>query len=651
MKKNIGVFLILILISFSCSKAHFTQFNVYPLPENMQTAMGGESFIMIKVEIPDRHHIYGNPKGPGIGKPTEIYVTAPDEIIFKETRYLSPKKFYFPGENEHTFGYENQTKMFLPFTVRDKIKPGKRSIQITFDALLCNDTAANSPDGAASACIPQKASFNYSITVLPQGVSGTGFDQVTISEFKSAIPPKSGSNGYNKDIILKLTEKSLFPGNAEFDSYEFTPRFIDRGVSSMLQAILFGIIAGFILNFMPCVLPVVSLKVLSFVQQADKNRRELFKMGLLFFLGIMFSFTIIASLSAFFGYKWGGLFQHRLFIIIMAGIVYALALSLLGVFTINPPSFAGKAAKKKSNQYLDAFSKGLLTTLLATPCSGPFLGGTLSWTLSQPPAIIFTVFLAIGFGMALPYLVLTLNPALLRFIPKPGAWTKNFEQTMGFILIFTAIYLMMILDPGSLKQMILFMGILSAGLWQFGVYGAIYQKSIVRFYSTLVLAVLILGGYFFSFHYFFEEEKIEIIAGSNLTLERLLENKKKGKISMVKFTADWCPNCKLVEKVTLEKPEIIESIRKNNIDFIIADITRENPSAEKLLSMMQSKSIPILAILPPGNGFTKPIILRDIYTRKDVLDAVRIAGKYMANGSSSGTEYKIDISDSILKKK
>ena len=650
MNKKFGAVLILIFISLSCNRSKFTQFKVYPDPENLTVVMGGESFIPIKIEIPGKHHIYGNPKGPGIGKPTEVFVVAPDELQFKEARYLPPKKFYFPGEKEHTFGYEDHTTIFLPFSVKNNIKRGSRTVHIAYEALLCNDTVSGNLDSIASACIPKTGNFDFSITIIPRGETGTTVDAATVNEFKRSFPPKNGTTTENKELILGPANTASSPREAEFNTYDFSPRFIERGVSGIFQAILFGIIAGFILNFMPCVLPVVSLKVLSFVQQADKNRRELFKMGMLFFLGIMTSFTIIASLSAFFGYKWGGLFQHRLFIIVMAGIVYALALSLLGVFVINPPSFAGKAAKKKSNQYLDAFSKGLLTTLLATPCSGPFLGGTLSWALSQPPAVIFTVFLSIGFGMAVPYLVLTLNPALLRFIPKPGAWTKIFEQVMAFILVFTVIYLISILDEASLKPMIVFIGVLSIGFWQFGVYGAIYQKRLLRLSSLLLLVGLIAGGYFFSFHYFFIERENEKIIGNNLTLERLLENKEKGRISMVKFTAEWCPNCKLVEKMTLENPAILETIRNNNIDFIVADITRKNPPAEKLLSLMHSNSIPILAVIPPGRGFGKPIILRDIYTKRDVIEAVRIAASDMENRKSSGAEYKVDLSDSIIKK-
>jgi thiol:disulfide interchange protein DsbD len=423
--------------------------------------------------------------------------------------------------------------------------------------------------------------------------------------------------------------------------FRFSPRYIESGVTGIVQAVLFGIIAGFLLNLMPCVLPVVSLKVMSFVKHADKKRKELVFLGVFFSLGILTSFAVLASLAAFFGYKWGGLFQHRLFLVSMTGIVFALALSLFGVFSINAPAFAGKALKEKENYYLDAYVKGLLATLLATPCSGPFLGGTLAWTLSQRPAVIFIVFMCIGFGMALPYIILTINPKFLKYIPKPGEWIKTFEQIMAFLLIFTVIYLLGIFDTSSLLPMIAFIGFLAVGFWQYGRYGAIYQSIATRTVSSIILILIIITGYFVSFHYLYSEKKITNISAHDFSVQRLLENKDTGRISVIEFTAGWCPNCRLVEKITLHTDKITTALRDSSIDFMVADITGSNPAAEKLMLLFRSQSIPLLAIVPPGESFNRPVILRDIYSEHDVLKAIEMAREGIKRNNVF--EYKIEI--------
>jgi thiol:disulfide interchange protein DsbD len=631
--KNYAVFLFIITsMLVSCSGNEYREMKVYPVLNETAVARGSESFIALQVELPGKSHIYGNPKGPGIGKPTEVMVEGPKTITFSEARFLKPQKFYFPGEKDYTWGYEHATRIFLPFKVLGNAATGVSDIGVVFDSLLCTDPGQGK---GASYCVPRIFRFKCRVRVLPEGSAGTVYSRSILDEFKASSAPGKGAAAVPAPAVKNEDTMSVLP-----EDLSFSPRFIEKGVTGLLQAVIFGIIAGILLNIMPCVLPVVSLKVMGFIQHAGKSRRELFLLGVVFSLGIIASFALLATLAAFFGYKWGGLFQHRLFLVAMTGIVFALSLSLFGVYTINIPSFAGRAVSGQSNPYGDAFMKGLLATLLATPCSGPFLGGTLAWTLSQSPGIIFLVFLCIGFGMSLPYIILTINPKFLKFIPKPGEWLVTFEKVMAFVLVFTVIYLVGILDEASVVPMITLLGFIAFGFWQYGRYGSVGQTGVKRVMSTIALAGILVGGYFISFDYLYRENKSSEITKNAFSAERLIANRDSGKISVIDFTADWCPNCRLVEKVTLQSEKVAEALNDPAIDFMVADITGINPDAERMMRLLQSQAIPLLAVVPPGDGFTRPIILRDIYSEQDVMKALETARSGNVNKEF---RYQVDI--------
>ncbi|MCP4137271.1 MAG: hypothetical protein GY754_40260 [bacterium] len=652
MYKRIGFLLMLISVSMlilSCGKTKYIEYAVYPVPEGVEVLEEGVTFAALKAEIPEGSHIYGNPKGPGIGKPTEVFADPHEQFIFEPAQFLAPEKYLGPGETKFTWVYNNETKVFLPFRVKKGTKPGNYTIKIRFESLMCTNTT----------CIPRDFTFEYPVTVLPESSKAPGKDSGIMEEFNNSVPPEmpgkgdtgladAGTEGLKGAEGTAPEATVISPLMSQLENEPFVPRFIEASnVTTLIQAILFGLLAGFILNFMPCVLPVVSLKVMALVKHADKDRKELTLLGVLFSLGILVSFAALALLAAFFGYSWGGLFQHKLFIVIMTAIVFVLSLTMFEVFVIHVPSFVGKAVKENTNHYADAFMKGLLATLLATPCSGPFLGGTLAWALSQPPYIIFIIFMSIGTGMALPYLVLTINPGLLKFVPKPGEWMRTFENIMGFLLIFTVVYLLGILDANSILPMIMFLAFLAVAFWQYGRFGAIYQGKLKRIISTAAVALIVIGGYFLSFEYLYKVDDSQTMKKTAFSLEELYKNRESGNITMIKFTADWCPNCKLVENLSLYTPKIKKTLAEHDITLMVADITRESPEAQKLLRILGSRSIPFLAIMPPGESFYSPICLRDIYSEDDVLKGIEEAVKSRGTGAvhesgDSGFKFKID---------
>ena len=195
---------------------------------------------------------------------------------------------------------------------------------------------------------------------------------------------------------------------------------------------------------MPCVLPVISLKVYGFVKQAGEDPVRVRLLGLSFGAGILFVFLVLAGFAAKVGLGWGQQFQSDRFLVAMIALLVVFALGMFDVYIIRLPGFVStaNAATAQSEGLAGSFAKGMLATVLATPCSGPFLGATLTYALTQPPLWIFTIFTSIGMGMASPYVLLALNPNWMKILPRPGEWMNTFKEAMGFLLLGTAIWLL-----------------------------------------------------------------------------------------------------------------------------------------------------------------------------------------------------------------
>lgn len=625
---------LLIGLIMSCSSPDYAEYRVLVDPDTVTAPAGVHSFLTIRVEIPKGHHIYGNPKGPGRGKPTEVLVTQTPGFTFEAARFLPPQKFTDP-DDDFTWGYAGETTIFIPFTPSSSQRDGVTTIPITVETLLCSDTS----------CIPRNFSLTATVKVTPAGTAAYHWSQRVLEAYRlSAAPPSVTSTPPQQ-------REQIRPGSVARQSstigiladMPLTPRTIDEGIGGLLQAILLSLIAGLILNFMPCVLPVVSLKVMHFVQHAERSKRELVLLGLLFVAGIITSFLALASLAAFLGYNWGGLFQHRLYLIVMTALMFAMALSFFGVFTMTPPSIAGKLETARVGIYADAYFKGIIATLMATPCSGPFLGGALAWALTRPATYIFAIFLSIGIGMASPYLLLILRPGLLKHLPKPGEWMHVIERIMAFLLMFTVVYLLSILEQQAVLPMVSLLAFIGLALWIYGSFGGAIHNRLQRLVTAVIAVTIIAGGYFFSFQYAFDTRHENILPQTAFSEERLLQNRTRSTISMVNFTADWCPNCRLVERITLHQPSIARLLRERGVDFMTADITVSNPALDQLMKRLQSPSIPLLVIFPAGSDFTKPICLRDIYSEKDIVRALDMAGRSSSKADQPTQQLKYQV--------
>lgn len=400
--------------------------------------------------------------------------------------------------------------------------------------------------------------------------------------------------------------------------------------------IVFSFIGGMILNLMPCVLPVVGLKIMSFVDQAGKSRVRVFMLNLVYSLGVIAVFMVLACLLAFAGMAWGEHSGNPIFIIAMTSVVFVFALSLLGIWEIGLPGFvgSGKASElSREEGYTGAFAKGALTTVLSTPCSGPFLGPIFAYTISVPTHITFLIFACIGLGMASPYLVIGVFPKMIRFLPKPGNWMVTFKQLMGFVMLLTAVYLLYTLKDDLVIATLTFLIGLGIACWLIGRVPLTEPSSS---HAKAWLTGLTTAGVIAAFSFMFlqtgaHHEGWQTIQQNDLAKmqQDIYEMQAEGTTVMVDFTADWCPTCQLNFANAINTTDVNEYAGKNSVARRIVDWSdTASPQSEHIkdfVTDLRANSIPVLAIFPagkPGNV----IVLSDLLDEATVLKHLQDAG-------------------------
>jgi len=312
----------------------------------------------------------------------------------------------------------------------DNFHPGDVSWTIDLDVPATVDRGDHHLSGfigfmacSENECAPPKAArFDVNVTIGTHS-DGTAAVSFTPSSYQEATEAASAAPPWDL-VIPKAAPATFF---------------------AILANMGWALIAGILLNVMPCVLPVIGLKVMSFVQQAGEDRLRIFTLNFAFSLGLISIFLVLASFAAFAGLAWAEQFQDPRFGIAMAALVFVFALSLLGIWEIPIPGFVGSGSAQSIAEregLSAAFFKGVLTTLLATPCVGPFMFTGLTFAAEQHSvAITYAIFGSMGFGMALPFLFIGIFPAWIRFLPKPGAWMESFKHLMGFVLLATVVWI------------------------------------------------------------------------------------------------------------------------------------------------------------------------------------------------------------------
>jgi thiol:disulfide interchange protein len=347
---------------------------------------------------------------------------------------------------------------------------------------------------------------------------------------------------------------------------------------------------------------------------------------------MMLVFLLLATLAALMklglsneSFGWGELNTLTWFKVGMSSLVFAMALSFFGVWEIPIPGFAtsGKATELSTREgAMGAFMMGIFTTILATPCSGPFLGPVFGYTLSQSPAVIYLVFSSVGLGMALPYLLIGAVPSLVSWLPKPGAWMDTFKQLLGFVLLATVVWLFSSIHPDYfIATLSLLFGIWFA-CWWIG-RTPLTAPTPVRqtaWIGGVGVAILIGVG---AFHFLTPGKSV--LPWQPYSRAALAAARAEGKTVLVDFTAQWCLTCKTNSKLAINREEVRQRVAKNGVVTLLADWTDRNDTIKEALRELGSQSIPLLAIYPADRS-REVILLPDLLTQQKVLDALDEAG-------------------------
>jgi len=417
-----------------------------------------------------------------------------------------------------------------------------------------------------------------------------------------------------------------------------------RGIFTFL---LFGFIGGIILNLMPCVLPVISLKIFGFIQQAGQSRQKILRSGVAFTIGIFAWFIGLALLLIVLkatgrDVTWGGFqFTNAYFVLVLSVIVLVFALNLFGVFEISLPQSMTRGllstAERKGD--LGSFFQGVFATVLATPCTAPFLGTALGFAFSQSPAIILSMFVAIAAGMSAPYLLLSAQPAWLRFLPKPGPWMLHVKQFMGFLLLATLLFLLYVLGAQrGLEGAIwasCFLLIISVACWMKGAFvlptASVAKRSVVL---VLMLVLVFASGIYFIGNKFHSANIAS--ADSRLrgdwqafTPERLQAELEQGRFVFMDFTAAWCLTCKFNEASVLESAEVRQAFQRHGIVKLKADWTNGDPAITKLLQHFGRPGVPLYVLYPGKNE--EPIVFPELLTKSMVLEKLETSARSVAS--------------------
>ncbi len=408
--------------------------------------------------------------------------------------------------------------------------------------------------------------------------------------------------------------------------------------TTLIAVLGFAFIGGLILNLMPCVLPVLSLKVFSLMRHAGENPKAAWIQGVAFTAGVVLSFWVLAGLllslrAAGNQLGWGFQMQSPGFVLGLILLFFLLALNLFGVFELGA-SLVGLDAKATGHLggVASSFGNGALATLAATPCTAPFMGSALGFAAQQPAAISLLIFTFLAFGMATPYLLLTIFPAALRFVPKPGAWMEAFKQFMGFLLMATVIFLIYVF--GALvggEQVPWLLGVLLiAGLaaWIYGRWATPTHSAPVRILA-FVLALGLLG-YAIEWGVTLAKAEGTVARSATATAEgwqpwsqaAVDETLAKGQPVFVDFTAAWCLSCKVNEAVALGTDGVKQAFAQKNVALFRADWTHADPAISETLRKFNRDGVPLYLLYSP-QAKDAPQVLPEVLTPGIVLDALK----------------------------
>lgn len=523
----------------------------------------GKSAIAIHFELEKDWHFYASAETAPGGMSLKISPSAETNDVITFSQPIFPSSFSYLDKtlNEKIEAFGGTFTVFLPFHVGQPRITGAHTdigVEIGIEGAVCSDVQCRVPDFGK---------LSTSVRIAPDAPMGNA---------RFVLPEAAGRS----KLVLQ-------GGVANY---------------SLWFALGLALLAGLSLNIMPCVWPVLPLIVMRLVEQAKQDRGKSIAMGLAFCLGILLFFASLAGaniiLQVFYGQvlQWGDQFRSPAFVAGMVLLLVVLAEFCFGVFAIGlPSSITGKSGFGKG--YPGAVGTGFLAAILSTPCSFAILAAAFAWAQAQPLLPATVAILVIGVGMAAPYAILTSMPGLLKRLPKAGRWMELFKQAIGFVLLVIAVKLIGAL-PQTWRMGVLYFAVaLGFCVWMWGGWVG-YDTKISRKWLIRIIAVAltIAAGWLFLL-----TPAEGRISWQGYDVNLIESAKAEGKPILIKFTADWCLSCQVVEKIVYSRKDVAKLIKEKGILAIKADTTTSDlPATFALKSVYNEPGVPVSMLFTPG---------------------------------------------------
>jgi len=632
------------------------------LAESYSMNPGDELLVGFKFTLnPGWHTYWENPGDAGEG--ASIKWNLPNDVVASKILWPGPERI--PVEPLMTFGYEDEVVLLT------KISTSAAS------AIPLNLNAQVSWYTCKEICIPQEAEVSIPIKLgsktpsvskgllehtlgkVPVEFNGTyrvnklddsyvlqgEFEKMDQYDSMYFFPKEYGLTNYtenqqyekNKDtfslqiMASEVTiEKESFKGviavnkNEDVNFIEIDYPLATKEASqefNILTLIVFAFLGGLILNIMPCVFPILTIKILRFVEQSRDSTYKTLQQGLLFSLGVVISFLTIAALlialkSGGESIGWGYQLQSPVVVSLLFYLFVILGFIFMSNIVLGSSLARLSSISLNKSDSLESFLTGVLAVIVASPCTAPFMGSAIGFALLQPSFYSILIFLGLGIGFSLPYLILSAKPSLLSFLPKPGQWMETFKQFMAFPMWASALWLLWVLSSQvgdqEVIQVLLGALLITTGLWLIEKNNS--EKNWVKWLMRLPFLLLFIFSLWLipTSYSDLDESKQDQLTYTPQLLDDLRE---ENSLVFLNFTADWCITCKVNEAVALKTTKVSKLLADKNITYMEADWTRKDPIISSTLEQYGRTGLPLYLLFPSKGD---PLILPEILT-EDIL--------------------------------
>ena len=507
--------------------------------------------------------------------------------------------------------YVGRIVIKVPVQVKPDAPPGPVKITGTLKYQICDDKVCFPPESSKFAIETKVVGKDEKVEAVEEEL------------FKAEAPERGNADG------AATTAPSTLPASSGGGgSGGMMLKGLEGSDWSVMYALGAAFVAGLLFNVMPCVLPVLPLKASGFYEAAQHSRARSVQLGLVFSAGLVSVFGVLALfILVFKSFTWGALFSKGWFIWTIVALLVAMAFGLFGAFTFRLPMGA-YSFEPRHDTVSGNFLLGALTAILATPCTAPLLPPLLLWASAQPVWLGMPAFLMVGVGMAFPYLILSATPELARRFPRTGPWSELFKQMMGFMMLAAAAYF----AGGRLVQGTGFWWIVVATVAVAALF--LVARTVQLSPNALpvavssVLAIAMLGGVLWWTAQITGLGSPAYAAGGDVktqwvpySKEKFEALRKEGKPILVKFTANWCATCQVVEGTVFKNPAVWDSLAKHDVVAMKVDLTEEGaPGNDLLLQLNPGGGIPLTAVFSPT--LPQPILIASIYKSETLLSAI-----------------------------